>query len=129
MTASASTVLTSTSSSPPLPLERSRGVACEQHINRDYLRVLVEAYARFFHFYDEAPLLIVNATEVDLAGNDDHYRELIERDATLGEQRLGALRPLADALRLRQVLRLPQRRDRPVVAQPDRWRDPRRASG
>jgi deoxyguanosine kinase len=58
---------------------RSRGVASEQHINRDYLRTLVEAYARFFHFYDDAPLLIVNATEVDLVGNDDHYRELIER--------------------------------------------------
>jgi deoxyadenosine/deoxycytidine kinase len=58
---------------------RSRGIASEQHINNDYLRALVEAYARFFHFYDEAPLLIVNATEVDLAGNDDHYRELIER--------------------------------------------------
>jgi deoxyadenosine/deoxycytidine kinase len=58
---------------------RFRGVASEQHINSEYLHVLVEAYARFFHFYDEAPLLIVNATDVDLAGNDDHYRELIER--------------------------------------------------
>ena len=58
---------------------RSRGIASEQHINNDYLRTLVEAYARFFHYYDEAPLLIVNATEVDLAGNEDHYRELIER--------------------------------------------------
>jgi len=58
---------------------RSRGVASEQHINDEYLHTLVEAYARFFHFYDEAPVLIVNATEGDLVGDDDHYRELIER--------------------------------------------------
>jgi deoxyadenosine/deoxycytidine kinase len=58
---------------------RSRGIAAEQHIGGDYLGALIEAYARFFHFYDAAPVLIVNATEVDLASNDAHYRELVER--------------------------------------------------
>jgi deoxyguanosine kinase len=58
---------------------RTRGIPAEQHINSDYLGVLIQAYTRFFHFYDEAPLLIVNATEVDLVGNEDHYRELMER--------------------------------------------------
>jgi deoxyguanosine kinase len=58
---------------------RTRGIASEQHIATEYLGALIEAYARFFHFYDEAPLLIVNATEVDLASNEAHYRELVER--------------------------------------------------
>lgn len=58
---------------------RARGIASEQHIGSDYLGALIEAYARFFHFYDEAPLLIVNATNVDLAANEDHYRQLVER--------------------------------------------------
>lgn len=58
---------------------RARGIAAEQHIGADYLRALIDAYTRFFHFYDQAPLLIVNATDVDLASNEDHYQELLER--------------------------------------------------
>ncbi len=57
---------------------RRRGNLAEQHIERDYLAALSDAYTRFFHYYDQAPLLIVNATEIDLAGNSDHYRQLVE---------------------------------------------------
>ena len=38
-----------------------RGIPAEQLIERRYLEQLNEAYSQFFHFYDEAPLLIVNA--------------------------------------------------------------------
>ena len=31
-----------------------------------------------FHFYDEAPLLIVNAAAIDFANDDNHYTELVE---------------------------------------------------
>ena len=40
----------------------------------------------------------------------------VARDRVLGDQRLGAVRPLADAAGLRQVLRLLRRRDQPVGA-------------
>ena len=46
---------------------RRRGIASEQHITHDYLAALIDAYTRFFHFYDDAPLLIVNAAEIDFA--------------------------------------------------------------
>jgi deoxyguanosine kinase len=60
---------------------RRRGVASEQHIDTSYLEALTDAYARFFHYYDEAPTLIVNAAEIDLAHNDDHFAALVERIA------------------------------------------------
>ena len=55
-----------------------RGVAAEQLIERKYLEQLNEAYSQFFHFYDEAPLLIVNAAAIDFANDDNHYTELVE---------------------------------------------------
>ncbi len=64
-----------------------RGVPCEQFIGRGYLEQLVEAYTRFFYYYDESPLLIVNAAEIDLAGNDEDYRMLLERLRTIGSGR------------------------------------------
>ena len=55
-----------------------RGVAAEQLIERKYLEQLNEAYSQFFHFYDESPLLIVNAAAIDFANDDNHYTELVE---------------------------------------------------
>jgi deoxyadenosine/deoxycytidine kinase len=56
-----------------------RGLAFERRISEDYLNRLVEAYVRFFHHYDAAPLLIVNATEIDLANDEADYAALLER--------------------------------------------------
>ena len=56
-----------------------RGVDYERQISEDYLQRLVDAYIRFFHHYNGAPLLIVNAAEVDLAGNDPDYENLVAR--------------------------------------------------
>ena len=53
-----------------------RGVRYEQGMEREYLARLVDAYARFFHHYEAAPLLIVNAGEVDFVGNDAHFAQL-----------------------------------------------------
>ena len=55
-----------------------RGIAAEQLVERKYLEQLNEAYSQFFHFYDEAPLLIVNAAAIDFANDDNHYTELVE---------------------------------------------------
>jgi deoxyguanosine kinase len=53
-----------------------RGIRYEQGMEREYLERLVDAYTRFFHLYDAAPLLIVNAGEVDFIGNDAHFAQL-----------------------------------------------------
>ncbi len=65
-----------------------RGVEYEQHIERDYLERLNEAYARFFHQYEAAPLLIVNAASIDPINNPADYDELF---ATIGRMKRGRL--------------------------------------
>jgi deoxyadenosine/deoxycytidine kinase len=62
---------------------RQRNIAAEQRIEQDYLAQLNEAYMQFFHYYNDAPLLIVNASEIDLANNADHYRALVEYMLTI----------------------------------------------
>ncbi len=54
-----------------------RGTSHEQNISADYLEQLNEAYTRFFHFYDDAPLVIVNATELDIVNSERDYEELV----------------------------------------------------
>lgn len=55
-----------------------RGVPYEQLITRDYLEALNEAYSEFFLYYDGAPLLIVNASELDLVNSDADYLRLVD---------------------------------------------------
>ena len=50
--------------------------------------MLSNAYAEFFHFYDDAPLLIVNAAEIDFAHNDAHYHALVEQIHDMDSVRL-----------------------------------------
>lgn len=57
---------------------RGRGIAAEKHIDFDYLKTLNDAYTRFFHYYNQSPLLIVNTTEFDLVTNGDNYRQFVE---------------------------------------------------
>ena len=56
-----------------------RGIEFEQNVDSDYLTALTEAYAEFFHYYKDAPVLIVNASEIDFANNDDHFELLIDQ--------------------------------------------------
>ena len=53
-----------------------RGLEHEQRISRRYLERLTESYARFFHDYDAAPLLIVNAATIDPVHNQEHFEIL-----------------------------------------------------
>ena len=54
-----------------------RGIAYETSgIDAAYLARLNDAYARFFHEYDRAPLLIVNASNIDPAHNQADFDEL-----------------------------------------------------
>ena len=54
-----------------------RGIAYEQGIERRYLERLGEAYSRFFLEYEAAPVLIVNAAEIDLVSSDADYKGLL----------------------------------------------------
>jgi deoxyadenosine/deoxycytidine kinase len=54
-----------------------RGIRYEQGIERRYLERLVESYARFFLEYEAAPVLMVNAAEIDPVGNDADYGALL----------------------------------------------------
>ena len=58
---------------------RVRGIDAEREISADYLNALIDSYTEFFHFYNEAPLLVVNATEIDLANNPGHFDALLEQ--------------------------------------------------
>jgi deoxyguanosine kinase len=62
---------------------RQRGIASEQAISLDYLEALHDAYTQFFHFYDSSPLLIVNAQDLDLANNREHFKQLVEYILTI----------------------------------------------
>ena len=56
-----------------------RGLSFEQDIDLDYLTELSNRYAEFFHYYEDSPLLIVNAADIDFANNDDHFAALVDR--------------------------------------------------
>jgi deoxyguanosine kinase len=65
-----------------------RGVAYEQYIDRGYLERLNEAYARFFHEFDAAPLLIVNAASIDPISSQRDYDELLAAIKRMSRGRL-----------------------------------------
>jgi deoxyadenosine/deoxycytidine kinase len=54
-----------------------RGIGYEQGIERRYLERLAEAYARFFLEFEAAPVLIVNAADIDPVGNERDYEGLL----------------------------------------------------
>ena len=56
-----------------------RALPHERFIERAYLEKITEAYARFYHNYNEAPLLIVNASSIDPANNSADYAQLFEQ--------------------------------------------------
>jgi deoxyadenosine/deoxycytidine kinase len=55
-----------------------RGINHERSIDRSYLEQLNEVYSEFFLYYDGAPLLIVNASMIDLAEGDSDYLQLVD---------------------------------------------------
>lgn len=56
-----------------------RGRPSERGITTEYLKRVTDAYAQFFYHYDRAPLLIVNAADIDLADSEEDFRQLLER--------------------------------------------------
>ncbi len=48
-------------------------------MDKDYLVRLVDIYSRFFHHYQDAPLLIVNAAEIDPVNKEEDFQLLLKR--------------------------------------------------
>ncbi|MCX7894077.1 MAG: deoxynucleoside kinase [Burkholderiales bacterium] len=62
---------------------KRRGIGYERPIQPEYLAALAEAYARFFHHYQEAPLLIVNSDRLNFAADDADFELLVGRIAEM----------------------------------------------
>jgi len=56
-----------------------RGRRFERLVEEDYLRRLSAAYTDFFHYYDRAPLLIINTGGIDFVENESAWLQLKER--------------------------------------------------
>ncbi|MCP4412389.1 MAG: deoxynucleoside kinase, partial [Gammaproteobacteria bacterium] len=57
----------------------SRGRDNEKTITNDYLVTISDAYAHYFHYYDKSPLLIVNASGLDIISNEHDYQQLLQQ--------------------------------------------------
>ena len=61
-----------------------RGNEIEDGISEIYLARLADAYMRYFHQYDQAPVLVVNSERMNFVENADHVELLM--------QQIGAMR-------------------------------------
>lgn len=60
---------------------RARGRSYERSVSREYLEEVIRAYNYFFFHFTQAPLMVVNTTEVDLAHNAAQLKDLVRRFA------------------------------------------------
>ena len=74
-----------------------RGVTFERAIDRRCLEKVTDASARFFHAYNDGPLLIVNASQIDPINNTADYEQLFQQiERTTGGRHF--FNPVAAAL-------------------------------
>jgi deoxyadenosine/deoxycytidine kinase len=74
-----------------------RNATCDRYVDRAYLEKMTDAYARVVHAYDEGPLLIVNASQIDPVNNDAEYEQLFQQiERTTGGRHF--FNPIAAAL-------------------------------
>jgi deoxyguanosine kinase len=64
-----------------------RGIAHESAISGDYLRALNDAYSRFFHHFEAAPVLIVNTERLNPVGDEGDLDLLLEHMAGMRGRR------------------------------------------
>lgn len=56
---------------------RRRDVPYERLIERAYLKSLVDAYTQYFYHYAAAPLLMINAAEINFVDSEQDFRTLL----------------------------------------------------
>jgi deoxyguanosine kinase len=56
---------------------KKRGRSFEENMSQEYIKDLNEAYNYFFFRYKTAPLLIINATEIDFVNEPDDFEDLL----------------------------------------------------
>lgn len=71
--------------STPALIQRiqQRGIEHEQYLTNDYVDRINQAYSRFFHYYDNAPLLIVNAEHSDVLFQEHNFKQLLNYMQTI----------------------------------------------
>ncbi len=57
---------------------KKRGKYYEQKITEEYLKRLVDAYNKYFFYYKETPLLVVNTSSIDFVNNKEDREDLIK---------------------------------------------------
>jgi deoxyguanosine kinase len=58
---------------------RRRAAGYERGISEEYLALLADSYARFFHHYDAAPVLTVNSENLNFVERDADFELLVGR--------------------------------------------------
>jgi len=56
-----------------------RGLSMERDISPEYLEALSDAYTRFFHHYEAAPLMIVNTDHLNPVDREVDFELLLEQ--------------------------------------------------
>ena len=64
-----------------------RGNPIEAGISESYLRALADSYTRFFHDYDDAPVLTVNTEHLNPVDRDEDFELLLDRVGRLRGRR------------------------------------------
>jgi deoxyguanosine kinase len=64
---------------------RRRNRNFERDISYDYLERVSTAYRDFFFYYDEAPLLVVDTSEMDFVNNPDDLADLVREIDRAGQ--------------------------------------------
>ncbi|HEY4708291.1 MAG TPA: deoxynucleoside kinase, partial [Thermodesulfobacteriota bacterium] len=55
-----------------------RNIDYEKSVKEEYLAKLVDAYNRYFFYYSDTPLLVVNTSEIDFVNNPDDLSNLVK---------------------------------------------------
>ncbi len=64
---------------------RKRNRDFERYISHDYLDRVSAAYRDFFFYYDQAPLLVVDTSEIDFVANPEDLADLIREIDRAGQ--------------------------------------------
>lgn len=62
---------------------RTRGSGYEDAIKEEYLLRLIDSYNRYFFYYNDTPLLVVNTTEIDFVKSDADLKGLVKKIKTM----------------------------------------------